>query len=132
MPSNQLAGQTSSFILTPNAATGNAVNQADYLRVRVSTGQLTISRRSSSGAVVTLWSGPVTVGSAMRQFELRLSAGSLELWEGPIGAAAPRVTGLTHGLGWSTGRPYLHAHNSSSLVPFAALFDTFRILDLTP
>ena len=131
MPTNQLASQSSNLVLTPNVASGNAVSQADYLRVSVSAGQLKISRRSG-GTVATLWSGPVTVGSALRQFELRMGATSLELWEGPIGSAALRVGGLSHGLAWSSGHVYLHGHNSSSLVPFAAIFDEFRILDLTP
>jgi acid phosphatase type 7 len=40
-----------------------------------------------------------------------------------------RVGPIAHGLTWTSGYLYLHAHNSSSATPYRARFDTVRIYD---
>jgi acid phosphatase type 7 len=40
-----------------------------------------------------------------------------------------RVGPVAHGLGWSSGHLYLHAHNSSAATPYSARFDTVRIYE---
>jgi hypothetical protein len=66
----------------------------------------------------------------LRQFQLRLDGTNLWLYEGALGSSpALRVGPVAHGLGWSSGHLYLHAHNSSSATPYSARFDTVRIYD---
>ncbi len=124
--------QTIGLFLTPQQASGNASNASDYLRVRVSNGQVSLLRRVGGGNPTTLWSGPVTAGSALRQFELRLDGTNLWLYEGALGSAsALRVGPIAHGLTWTSGHLYLHAHNSSAATPYLARFDTVRVYDRT-
>jgi hypothetical protein len=122
--------QTIGLFLTPQALTSNASNASDYLRVRVANGQVSLVRRVGGGTPTTIWSGPITSGSTLRQFQLRLDGTNLWLYEGALGSSpALRVGPIAHGLGWSSGHLYLHAHNSSAVTPYSARFDTVRIYD---
>jgi glucose/arabinose dehydrogenase len=122
--------QTIGAFLAPQAATGNVSNTSDYLRVRVSNGQLALLRRTAGGSPTTIWSGPVTRGTALRQFEMRIEGANLWLYEGDVGSTPTLRAGpIAHGLGWTSGYLYLHAHNSSSATPYPARFDTVRIYD---
>jgi parallel beta-helix repeat protein len=121
--------QSASLVITPAAALGNALSQPDYLRVLVQNGTLSISRRAAGGTATVLWSGGVVATSALRDFELRLDATTLSLYEGAAGGAILRTAPLPHGLSFSSGYPYLHA-STSSLAPFVATFDGFRLVSL--
>jgi parallel beta-helix repeat protein len=129
MTTSATSGQSASFVLTPGAAAGNAVSQADYLRIRLENGKLAIMRRTAGGAVATLWSGSVSATSALRDFELHIDATSLSLYEGPAGAAVLRIGPLSHNLAFASGYPYLHA-STSSVTPFTALFDNVTVATL--
>jgi hypothetical protein len=130
MQTDATTGQTIGIFLTPQAVTGNASNATDYLRLRVANGQVALLRRTAGGNPTTIWSGPVTRGSTLRQFELRLDGTNLWLYEGEVGSTPSlRVGPIAHGLTWTSGYLYLHAHNSSSATPYMARFDTVRIYD---
>jgi CSLREA domain-containing protein len=126
MTTSAAAGQSASFVLTPGAASGNAVSQADYLRLRVENGRVALIRRVGGGPATAIWAGSVAVSSGLRDFELRVDARNLSLYEGPVGTAVLRAGPLAHGLAFTSGYPYLHA-STNSLTPFAATFDSFRI-----
>lgn len=122
--------QTIGAFLTPQVATGNASNASDYLRVRVANGQLSLVRRVAGGSPTTIWSGPVTAGTTLRQFQLQLDGTNLRLYEGAVGSSpALRVGPMAHGLTWTSGHLYLHSHNSSAATPYLGRFDTVRIYD---
>jgi CSLREA domain-containing protein len=122
--------QTIGLFLTPQALSTNVSNASDYLRVRVTNGQVSLVRRVGGGTPTTIWSGPITSGTTLRQFQLRLDGTNLWLYEGALGSSpALRVGPVAHGLGWSSGHLYLHAHNSSAATPYSARFDTVRIYD---
>ena len=130
MQTDASTSQTIGAFLAPQAATGNVSNTSDYLRVRVANGQLALLRRTAGGSPTTLWSGPVTRGSALRQFELRIDGSNLWLYEGEVGSTPTLRAGpIAHGLTWTSGYLYLHAHNSSSATPYLALFDTVRMYE---
>jgi hypothetical protein len=131
MQTDATTGQTIGIFLTPQAVTGNASNAADYLRLRVANGQVALLRRTNGGNPTTIWSGPVTSGTTLRQFELRLDATNLWLYEDAAGSSSPalRVGPIAHGLTWTSGHFYLHTHNSSSATPYRTRFDTVRIYE---
>jgi hypothetical protein len=127
---NANTGQSIDLFLAPQAATGNVSNASDYLRVRVANGQVSLLRRVGGGSPTTIWSGPITSGTTLRQFQLRIDGTNLSLYEGAVGSSPTlRVGPIAHGLTWTSGYLYLHAHNSSSATPYRARFDTVRIYD---
>ena len=128
MQTDASTNQTIGAFLAPQAVTGNVSNATDYLRVRIANGQVSLLRRTAGGTPTTIWSGPVTRGSTLRQFELRLDGTNLWLYEGAVGSPpTPRVGPIAHGLAWRSGHLYLHAHNSSVATPYMARFDTVYI-----
>jgi hypothetical protein len=130
MQTDATTAQTSGIFLTPQALSSNVSNASDYLRLRVANGQVSLLRRVGGGNPTTLWSGPITSGTKLRQFQLRLDGTSLWLYEGEVGSSpALRVGPIAHGLTWTSGHFYLHTHNSSSAAPYRARFDTVRLYD---
>ncbi len=125
MSTSATSSQVASLMLLPTIPSGNAVSASDYLRVRVSAGTLSLVTRSGGGTVTTLWSGPETMTSGLRQFQLQVSAGMVSLWEGPVGGTLSlRASALSDGLAWTSGYLYLHAHNDSSASAFVVDYDT--------
>jgi CSLREA domain-containing protein len=130
MQTDANSNQTVGAFLAPQALTSNVSNASDYLRVRVANGRVTLLRRTAGGSPTTIWSEPVTAGSTLRQFELRIDGTDLWLYEGALGSTPTLRAGpIAHGLTWTSGYLYLHAHNSSSATPYLARFDTVRIYD---
>lgn len=128
MQTDATTSQTVGLFLTPQVSTGNASNAADYLRLRVANSRVDLLRRSGGGNPTTIWSGPVTQGTTLRQFQLRLDATNLWLYEGEVGSSpALRVGPIAHGITWTSGNLYLHTHNSSSVTPYLARFDTVHV-----
>ena len=132
MQTDATTNQTIGLFLTPQIATGNASNAPDYLRLRVANGRVDLLRRTGGGTPTTIWSGPITQGTALRQFQLRIDATNLWLYEGEVGSSPTlRVGPFAHGIPWTSGHLYLHTHNSSSATPYLARFDTVRIRSST-
>ena len=130
MQTDATTAQTGGLFLAPQVSTGNVSNAADYLRLRVTNGQVSLLRRTGGGSPTTIWSGPITPGTTLRQFELRIDATDLWLYEGPVGSSmALRAGPIAHGLTWTSGHLYLHTHNSSAATPYLARYDTVRVYD---
>ncbi|HYM84822.1 MAG TPA: hypothetical protein VEY67_11795 [Candidatus Dormibacteraeota bacterium] len=127
MSTSATVDQTAGLVLSPTVATGNAVNVADYLRVRLTNGHLSLVTRTASGTPVTLWSGSEVIGSGLRAFELRIDPTNVTLLEGPIGSLAVRVGPIAHHLTWTSANVYLHAHNDTSASNFVVDYDSVAI-----
>jgi hypothetical protein len=102
--------------------------QGDYLRVKVSNGTVSLVRRVGAGLPTTLWSGSLPQSASVRQFELRMNAQSVSLYEGPVGAASLRIGPIAHGLSWQAASVYLYGETNAASVPFVVDFDTVRIV----
>jgi hypothetical protein len=120
-----VSDESASLVLTPNAATGNAVSQPDYLRFRIHNGVAAIVVRVAGSSPQTL-SGSPAATAGMQEFELRLTRTQVSVFQGPPDQQV-RLTGpIDHGLTWVAGYPYLHASASSS-PGHSVLFDEFLI-----
>lgn len=127
--SDTLAGSnhTGSLVLSPVVTSSNIVNQADYLRLRVANGSISIVRRVAGGTASTLWSGTLTSSAALRGFELRLDAQSVSLLEGPIGGETLRVGPIAHGIPWQSASLYLHGQSSTAASTYVQNIDNVVI-----
>lgn len=118
--------RSAGLVLTPKAASGNAVSQADYLRFRIHNGVAAIVVRHAGSTPGTPWSGRLTATAGMQEFELRLTRTQVSVLQGPSDQQVRLVGPIDHGLNWVAGHPYLHASASSS-PGHSVLFDEFVI-----
>lgn len=125
MSSTVGSGQSESLVLLPNAVSTNSAAASNLLRVRVIGGTLSVVTRIN-GTDATLWYGPITADGTLHDFELRMDATSLSLYEGTAGNAVLRTGPMPHHLTWTSGWPYLHA-STSSTTPWSPLFDNVAI-----
>jgi hypothetical protein len=118
--------KSASLVLTPNAATGNAVSQPDYLRFRIHNGMAAIVVRQGASPAQTLWSAGLVVTAGIQEFELQLTRTEVSVFQGPSDQQVRLVGPIDHGLTWVAGYPYLHASASSS-PGHSVQFDEFLI-----
>jgi hypothetical protein len=125
MSSSLASTQTESLILLPSAISTNSAAASNLLRVRVVGGTLSVVTRIN-GADATLWYGPITADNALHDFELRIDATNLSIYEGTAGNAVLRAGPIAHHLSWTAGWPYLHA-STDSATPWTPYFDNVSI-----
>ena len=121
-----VSDESASLVLTPNAATGNAVSQPDYLRFRIHNGVAAVVVRKAGSSPQTLWSGGIGGATGLQRFALQITQTQVSVFQGPTDQQVRLVGPIEHGLTWVAGYPYLHASAFSS-PGHSVLFDEFVI-----